>query len=161
VSVLYTTLASPIGELLVLGDGHTLAGLHMQDGPRPISVRPQWRLDGDAFARVARQLDEYFAGERLTFEVDLAPVGTAFQHTVWEALSRVGYGETISYGELARRLGRPSAVRGVGLANARNPLSIIVPCHRVIGSDGSLTGYGGGIERKRLLLGLESRAGAI
>ncbi len=104
-----------------------------------------------------RQLDAYFAGTRTTFDVPLAADGTAFQRTVWRALSAIGYGETISYGELARRIGAPNAVRAVGLANGRNPISIVVPCHRVIGADGSMTGYGGGLERKVFLLGLERR----
>lgn len=102
------------------------------------------------------QLSEYFAGERTGFDVELSMRGTAFQRRVWCALQEIPYAETISYGELARRLGVPSAARAVGLANGCNPVSVIVPCHRVIGADGTLTGYGGGIERKRLLLELEA-----
>ena len=103
-------------------------------------------------------LDEFFAGERREFSLTLAPVGTPFRMVVWHALRAIPYGETISYGELARRIGNPRAFRAVGLANGRNPLSVIVPCHRVIGADGTLTGYGGGLERKRFLLALESGA---
>src|SRR5205807_5632410 len=121
-------------------------------------LEPGWRADRGAFADVSRQLAEYFAGDRTAFNVPLAAGGTPFQRAVWEGLQDIPYGETVSYGELARRIGRPSAVRAVGLANGRNPIAVIVPCHRVIGADGTLTGYGGGIERKRLLLELETRA---
>jgi methylated-DNA-[protein]-cysteine S-methyltransferase len=123
-----------------------------------MTLEPGWRADRGTFADVRRQLAEYFGGDRITFDVPLAAAGTPFQRAVWRGLRGIPYGETISYGELARRIGRPSAVRAVGLANGRNPISVIVPCHRVIGADGTLTGYGGGIERKRLLLELETRA---
>ncbi|HYM67200.1 MAG TPA: methylated-DNA--[protein]-cysteine S-methyltransferase, partial [Patescibacteria group bacterium] len=106
------------------------------------------------------QLGEYFAGRRTDFDVPLEMEGTPFQLRVWEALREIGYGETISYGELARRIGNPSASRAVGMANGCNPIAVIVPCHRVIGANGTLTGYGGGVERKRLLLDLEARATA-
>jgi methylated-DNA-[protein]-cysteine S-methyltransferase len=106
-------------------------------------------------AQTVRQLEEYFAGTRRDFDLELAPHGTAFQLAVWDALLAIPYGETTSYGEIARGVGRPNAVRAVGQANGRNPIAIVVPCHRVIGSDHSLTGYGGGIDRKRFLLGLE------
>jgi methylated-DNA-[protein]-cysteine S-methyltransferase len=155
-TVLYTRIESPIGELLLVGDGHALHGLHMQDGRTAVAVDPEWRLADEPFAEVRRQLSEYFDGERTTFDVPLAMAGTPFQRRVWSALREIPYGETTSYGELAGRLGRPSASRAVGLANGRNPIAVIVPCHRVIGSDGNLTGYGGGLERKRLLLDLEA-----
>ena len=106
-----------------------------------------------------RQLEEYFAGERRAFDLPVAPAGTPFQQRVWEELQRIGYGETITYAELAARIGRPTAIRAAGAANGANPVSIIIPCHRVIGSDGSLTGYGGGLEAKRLLLELERARG--
>jgi methylated-DNA-[protein]-cysteine S-methyltransferase len=106
---------------------------------------------------VIAQLREYFAGSRKAFELELAPQGTPFQVAVWEELCRIPYGDTITYAELARRIGRPSAVRAVGAANGANPIAVIVPCHRVIGSNGTLTGYGGGIERKQFLLALEGR----
>jgi methylated-DNA-[protein]-cysteine S-methyltransferase len=147
---------SPIGELLLVGDGRALHGLHMQEGRTAASVHREWRPADEPFADVRRQLSEYFDGERDEFDVPLAMTGTPFQRRVWQALQRIPYGETTTYGELARRLGRPSASRAVGLANGRNPIAVIVPCHRVIGSDGSLTGYGGGVERKRLLLDLEA-----
>jgi methylated-DNA-[protein]-cysteine S-methyltransferase len=156
--LLYTRVDSPIGELLLVGDGHALRGLHIQEGRTAVSVDPEWRRADDAFADVRRQLREYFDGERDDFDVPLTLTGTPFQHRVWEALREIPYGETRTYGELARRVGRPSASRAVGLANGRNPIAVIVPCHRVIGSDGSLTGYGGGLERKQHLLELEAGA---
>ncbi|MGP0101382.1 MAG: methylated-DNA--[protein]-cysteine S-methyltransferase [Solirubrobacteraceae bacterium] len=152
----YTTLESPIGELLLLGDGRTLHGLHMQHGRRPIEIDASWERSAEPFAQVQAQLAEYFAGERTEFHTQLAMDGSAFEQRVWQALRDIPYGETISYGELARRIGQPSAARAVGLANGRNPIAVIVPCHRVIGANGTLTGYGGGLERKRLLLELES-----
>ncbi len=152
----YTTLDSPIGELLLLGDGLALHGLYMQHGRRPIAIAPAWERSAEPFAGVAAQLREYFAGERTSFEVPLALAGSPFERRVWSALREIPYGQTISYGELARRIGQPTAARAVGLANGRNPIGVIVPCHRVIGADGSLTGYGGGVGRKRLLLELES-----
>jgi methylated-DNA-[protein]-cysteine S-methyltransferase len=156
--LLYTTLDSPIGELLLLGDGKALHGLYMQDGRKPIKRSPDWDLAPTAFTPVSEQLSDYFAGRLTTFDVALAMQGSAFQLEVWRALRDIPYGETISYGELARRVGQPSAARAVGMANGCNPVSIIVPCHRVIGANGTLTGYGGGIERKRLLLDLEAGA---
>ena len=155
---LYTTIDSPIGELLLLGDGRRLHGLYMQGARKPMRIAPGWGRAPAAFAAVSEQLDQYFAGHRTSFDVPLAMDGTPFQLRVWGALRDIGYGETISYGELARRVGQPSAARAVGLANGCNPISVIVPCHRVIGADGALTGYGGGIERKRLLLELEANA---
>jgi methylated-DNA-[protein]-cysteine S-methyltransferase len=156
----YTRVESPIGELLLVGDGHALHGLHMQEGRTAVSVDPEWRPADEPFADVREQLSEYFAGERLDFDVSLAMAGTRFQRRVWDALREIPYGETATYGELAQRLGRPSASRAVGLANGRNPIAVIVPCHRVIGSDGSLTGYGGGLERKSFLLALEAARAA-
>jgi methylated-DNA-[protein]-cysteine S-methyltransferase len=154
--LLYTTLASPIGELLLVGDGQSLQGLYMQDGRKPMCIDAGWTRAASPFAHVQAQLCEYFEGQRVAFEIPLVMHGTTFERRVWRALQEIPYGETISYGELARRIGQPSASRAVGLANGRNPISVIVPCHRVIGANGSLTGYGGGIERKRLLLELES-----
>jgi methylated-DNA-[protein]-cysteine S-methyltransferase len=154
--LLYTTVESPIGELLLVGDGELLRGLHFQEGRRPVRIGESWKRAEEPFARVRDQLGEYFAGERVEFELPAAGAGTPFQRRVWAALSRIPYGETVSYGELARRIGRPAASRAVGMANGRNPISIIIPCHRVIGSDGALTGYGGGVERKRFLLELEA-----
>jgi methylated-DNA-[protein]-cysteine S-methyltransferase len=155
---LYTTIDSPLGELLLLGDGNALGGLHMQEGRKPATVGPGWRRQPGAFAEAGAQLREYFAGERTAFELPLEPLGSPFQLRVWVALREIGYGETLAYGELARRLGQPAAARAVGAANGANPLSVVIPCHRLVGAGGALTGYGGGIERKRLLLELEARA---
>jgi methylated-DNA-[protein]-cysteine S-methyltransferase len=152
----YTTFDSPIDELLLVGDGEALARLHMVGSRHPVEVNPAWRRDDDAFSDVRVQLDEYFAGERREFSIPLAMVGGEFELRVWDALQSIPYGETASYGEIAAEIGSPGAARAVGLANGRNPIAVIVPCHRVIGADGSLTGYGGGLERKRLLLELEA-----
>jgi len=153
--VIYTTVESPIGELLLLGDGEVLHGLYMQAGRRPIRIRPAWERDDSAFPEARAQLAQYFAGERTSFDLPMQLDGSVFQRTVWHALTEIPYGQTISYGELARRIGRPDLARAVGTANGQNPIAVIVPCHRVIGSDGKLVGYGGGLENKRLLLDLE------
>jgi methylated-DNA-[protein]-cysteine S-methyltransferase len=152
----YTLVPSPIGELLLAGDGGALERLYMQSGPRPFAIPPSWREDAAPFADAVGQLREYFAGERRAFDLDLSPAGSAFQLRVWRALREIPYGETTSYGQLARSIGAPDAARAVGLANGRNPISVVVPCHRVIGADGSLTGFGGGLPNKRLLLDLEA-----
>jgi methylated-DNA-[protein]-cysteine S-methyltransferase len=151
----YTSLSSPIGELLLVGDQDSLHGLHFPDGRKPVRPAAHWRRTGAPFATVEAQLGEFFAGERTEFDVSLMLEGSDFERKVWSALQEIPYGETASYGEIARRVGAPAAARAVGLANGRNPVAIIVPCHRVIGADGSLTGYGGGLERKRALLDLE------
>jgi methylated-DNA-[protein]-cysteine S-methyltransferase len=160
-SLFYTSLDSPIGELLLLGDGRALHGLHIQGGRRPVTIAPQWQRSAAPFAAVRAQLRRYFAGERLTFDAPLAIDGTRFERRVWRALQDIPYGETVSYGEIAKRIDQPSAARAVGLANGRNPIAIIVPCHRVIGANGTLTGYGGGLERKQLLLELERGQGSL
>lgn len=152
----HTTVDSPIGELLLVGDGSSLHGLHMQEGRTKIEVDARWKKAAAPFAGVRDQLDEYFDGRRTSFDVPLTMTGSAFQRRVWSELQAIPYGESISYGELARRIGIPSASRAVGTANRLNPIAVIVPCHRVIGADGSLTGYGGGLERKRFLLDLEA-----
>ena len=148
-----TTVDSPVGPLLLTSDGTSLTRLLFAAEPDPSwSTDPCPVLDG-----AVRQLAEYFAGERRDFDLPLDPVGTPFQLTVWAALREIPYAETINYGQLAGRVGNPHASRAVGLANGRNPISIVVPCHRVIGANGSLTGYGGGLDRKRTLLELERR----
>ena len=152
----YTTIDSPIGEILLTGEGGALTRLYMS----PFDIDPTWEHDPAALAEPARQLAEYFAGERTEFELELAPAGTAFQQRVWALLLEIPYGETTTYGALAHALGDPRKVRAVGLANGRNPISIVVPCHRVIGADGSLVGYGGGLERKRTLLAHEAEVAA-
>jgi methylated-DNA-[protein]-cysteine S-methyltransferase len=154
-ALVYTTIDSPIGELLLLGDGETLRGLYMQDGRKPVAISSAWKREQAPFAAVTVQLEEYFSGHRQAFDIRLELHGTPFERRVWSALQEIPYGETTSYGELASRIGQPTGARAVGLANGRNPIGVIVPCHRVIGADGSLTGYGGGLERKRILLELE------
>jgi methylated-DNA-[protein]-cysteine S-methyltransferase len=149
---------SPAGRLLLAGDAAGLRRVHFQSGPRPLRPAAAWRESVAPFEAALAQLDEYFRGARRTFTLPLAPVGTRFQLAVWGALSAIPYGETLSYAELARRLGRAGSARAVGLANGANPLPIIVPCHRVIGADGSLTGFGGGLHIKRALLELEGAA---
>jgi methylated-DNA-[protein]-cysteine S-methyltransferase len=155
----FTYVESPIGKLLLCTDGEALIGLYM-DGPSDSpSELDQWTYDPSAgpLPEVARQLDEYFKGDRREFDLPIRMHGTAFQQRVWRGLMEIPYGETRSYGEQAKRIGNPNASRAVGLANGRNPIAIVVPCHRVIGADGSLTGFGGGLERKRWLLAHEER----
>ena len=156
----WSTVDSPIGELTVVAADGALVGLYMT-GHRPTPDPESFgeRVD-DALPAATAQLAEYFAGERTAFDLPLAPRGTAFQQAVWAALRDIPYGETRSYGELAAALGRPGASRAVGLANGRNPISIVVPCHRVVGAGGKLTGYAGGMERKSWLLALELSGGA-
>ena len=149
----FTWTASPVGKLLLTGNGVALTGLHWDDAAPPAGAAE----DAGPFAAVLGELKAYFAGELTAFTVPVAPCGTPFQQRVWAALLTVPHGATISYGEQARRLGVPSASRAVGAANGRNPLSIVVPCHRVIGGDGSLTGYGGGLVRKKWLLKFEAQ----
>lgn len=151
----YRIVDSPVGPLTLAGSGSTLMHLRMVDQTHEPD-RSGWEpADPDAFADVVAQLEAYFAGELIAFDVDLELTGTEFQRRVWAALQTIPYGETRSYGQIAEQIGSPAASRAVGMANSRNPIGIIVPCHRVIGSSGGLTGYGGGIERKRALLELE------
>jgi methylated-DNA-[protein]-cysteine S-methyltransferase len=156
-SLVYTTVKdSPAGPLVLAGDRYGLHVLGFTSGMRPFIVDPSWVEDRDnALGGVRRELDAYFAGRLRVFKTPLAFEGTPFQRQVWTELCRIPYGETISYMELANRIGNPKAVRAVGLANGANPIAIIVPCHRVIGANGSLTGYGGGLPIKRALLALE------
>jgi len=158
--ICFTEMQSPIGLLRLRGTERGLTGLFMEThrhGPETNEQR-SWKRDDNLFKVACAQLDDYFAGRRTTFDlaVDRDGLGgTPFQRLVWRELEKIPYGITISYGDLARRIGNPNAVRAVGLANGRNPLSIVVPCHRVIGANGTLTGYGGGLERKRWLLDFE------
>jgi methylated-DNA-[protein]-cysteine S-methyltransferase len=149
---------SPVGELLLVGTGHALVRVHFQAGPQALRPAKEWRSAAAPFLQAEAQLMEYFRGARRSFELALAPVGTPFQLAVWRELSRIPYGETVSYGDIARRLGLEKGARAVGLANGANPLPIIVPCHRVIGADRTLTGFGGGLHIKRALLALEGAA---
>ncbi len=153
--VFYRYHSSPIGRLLIAGDASGLQQLLMEIDSKPWKIGESWQPAGKQLDAVCRQLDEYFAGRRKRFELTLAPRGTEFQRTVWQALQGIGYGQTSSYAELATAIGRPKAVRAVGTANGANPIALIIPCHRVIGRDGSLTGYAGGLQRKALLLRLE------
>ncbi len=157
----HAVMNSPVGPLTLVAAGGALAGLYMdaqRHRPPPGTFgEPDSGQDGGLFAEASSQLEQYFDGERTEFDLPLALDGTAFQRRVWTALLGIPYGQTVSYGQLADRIGRPSAPRAVGLANGKNPVGIIVPCHRVVGADGSLTGYGGGIERKRYLLAHEQR----
>jgi methylated-DNA-[protein]-cysteine S-methyltransferase len=155
--ITFTIVDSPIGRLYLRANGCALTGLYMEVPGREFPHDPSWVEDAEAapLAAAARQLEEYFSGARHAFDLPLAFEGTPFQQRVWRVLTEIPYGETVSYGELARRVENPRASRAVGMANNRNPISILVPCHRVIGADGSLTGYGGGLERKRWLLAHE------
>ena len=153
----YTTLPSPIGDLLLLADGDALVGLYLEDDCRRPTPSALWRRDDDVLDSACDQLAAYFVGELKTFTIRLTPRGSAFQLRVWDLLRHIPFGTTVSYGELAQRLDRPNASRAVGAANAANPISIIVPCHRVVGSDGALTGYAAGMERMKWLLDHESR----
>jgi methylated-DNA-[protein]-cysteine S-methyltransferase len=153
----FTTVSSPVGRLTLVGAGDSLVGLYFDDDSNAAAARAGATRDDRRLRMAAAQLEEYFNGARTAFELPLAPEGSPFQKKVWAALRRIPFGETATYGEIARAIGKPAASRAIGGANHRNPIAIIVPCHRVIGADGSMTGYGGGLRRKRLLLELESR----
>jgi methylated-DNA-[protein]-cysteine S-methyltransferase len=153
----YCFAPSSLGDVLLVANGDALRGVYFDDQKYLPPIDPAWREDDDsAVLRAARsQLDQYFAGSRKVFELPLAPNGTSFQRAVWNAIAQVPWGETLTYADLASRAGHPGSARAAGAATGRNPLSIIVPCHRIVGSDGSLTGYAGGLDRKRKLLALE------
>jgi len=147
-------LPSPIGALTLVAELEAVKTIWFPGSPD--QVDPAWSEGSALLRETARQLEQYFAGRRQTFDLPLDPDGTPFQREVWAELTRIPYGTTTSYAELARRIGRPSAVRAVGAANGANPIPIVIPCHRVIGRDGALTGFGGGLDRKRFLLELEA-----
>jgi methylated-DNA-[protein]-cysteine S-methyltransferase len=153
----YARLEGPVGPLMLMADDSGLRRIDFVNGRNPVRSHPQWREGVERLGETIRQLHAYFAGELKAFDLPLAPQGTPFQLAVWKRLCEIPYGETISYGELARRIGNPNASRAVGLANGSNPIPIVIPCHRVIGSNGKLTGYGGGLPIKEKLLGLERR----
>jgi methylated-DNA-[protein]-cysteine S-methyltransferase len=154
----FTYIDTPVGVLMAAGcEDHGLRYLSFQCGATATRPEPGWRQSDAPFRALSRQLREYFDGSRTAFDVRLHPKGTPFQKDVWRALGAIPYGETRTYGDIAAAIGRPAAVRAVGLANGRNPLPIVVPCHRVIGKDGTLTGYGGGLPVKQFLLDLERR----
>lgn len=151
----YRFLESPLGQILLAGEGETLFRLHFQDGAKPMKVPASWEYRPESFREAVRQLTAYFQGRLFEFDLDLRPDGTEFQRAVLAELEKIPYGETAAYGDIARRMGRPGASRAVGAANGRNPLPIVIPCHRVVGADGRLTGYGGGLWIKERLLALE------
>jgi len=153
----YSYCESPIGKLLLVAGERGLSQIWFNGQAQKAALGADVREDSVTLREVIHQLRAYFAGELETFDLDLAPEGTSFQQKVWDELLRIPYGETISYGQLARRIGNPNASRAVGLANGSNPIPIIIPCHRVIGSNGKLTGYGGGLPIKEKLLALEKR----
>ncbi len=156
----YRIIDSPIGSLTLAGVGPVLTHLRMVDQTYEPD-RADWELNDRAFPDAVEQLEAYFAGELRQFDVRMEMAGTEFQRRVWAALREIPYGETRSYGEIAREIGSPTAFRAVGLANGRNPIAVIVPCHRVIGANGSLTGFGGGLGRKSTLLDLERNAASL
>jgi methylated-DNA-[protein]-cysteine S-methyltransferase len=158
--IYYRTIESPIGPLTLAGRGSILTNLRMVDQTYEPS-RAGWTPDHGVFADAVDQLNAYFAGDLTDFDIQLDMRGTEFQRRVWKALLTIPYGETRSYGEIAEQIGAPGAARAVGLANGRNPIAIIVPCHRVIGASGSLTGYGGGLDRKKTLLELEKSRASV
>jgi methylated-DNA-[protein]-cysteine S-methyltransferase len=160
----YARFATPIGTLLATACGGALTGLYFDGERHAPAIRAGWVEDADAapFGECRRQIREYLEGVRREFDVPLAPEGSEFQRRVWIEIARIPYGETITYAELATRAGAPGSARAAGTATGRNPVSILVPCHRVVGSDGSLTGYAGGVARKRRLLDIEeARQGAL
>jgi len=159
--IYYTMMESPVGTLRLVAEEIGLRMVWFVRGRAKEKPQQDWKEDDAFFLDVRRQLQEYFAGTLREFDIPLLMEGTEFQKRVWKMLQTIPYGETISYGELARKIGDSKAVRAVGAANGQNPIPIIVPCHRVIGSDGSLTGFGGGIENKKKLLELESRQGRL
>lgn len=151
----YDYLDSPIGKLLLTSDGNALTSIGFPRGKAKRRHLPHWTHRPTLFTAVRDQLMAYFQGELQVFDLPLAPAGTTFQQAVWDALLSIPYGETTSYGELARQIGKPRASRAVGAANGRNPIPIIIPCHRVIGMNGKLVGFGGGLETKKRLLAIE------
>jgi methylated-DNA-[protein]-cysteine S-methyltransferase len=151
--VIYTYVDTPIGAILIAGDGSAIVETYFAGG----QPKPEWIRDDDALSEAAAELRAYFAGSLQAFDLPLAPRGTEFQQSVWSALLEIPYGQTTTYSAIAEKIGRPAAVRAVGAANGANPIPIIIPCHRVIGASGSLTGFGGGLDVKRQLLALEAR----
>jgi methylated-DNA-[protein]-cysteine S-methyltransferase len=158
----YTRMLTPIGELTIAGESEVLRFIYFPTGKMTARPEPHWEeAERGVVRETVQQLDAYFARKLRAFDLPLGPQGTDFQKEVWRELERIAYGETISYGELARRIGNPAASRAVGLANGRNPIPIVIPCHRVIGSNGKLTGFGGGLPVKESLLALEARQAVL
>ena len=154
----YSYVESPVGDILIAGDEKGLRLVNFPTGKMKRAIESDWEENNRALKEPIKQLKEYFAGNRKTFDLKLAPDGTEFQLSVLKALQKIPYGETCSYGDIAKKIGRPKASRAVGAANGRNPLSIVIPCHRVIGQNGDLTGFGGGLKTKKVLLELEQKA---
>jgi methylated-DNA-[protein]-cysteine S-methyltransferase len=152
----YAMLDSPVGSLLIGGDQASVLLIGFSKGSQAVTAGPEWRRDDSLYANARSQLCQYFAGERAVFDFSMTLIGTDFQKQCWEALVSIPYGETRTYTMIAGEIGRPKAVRAVGAANGANPLPIVIPCHRLLGADGSLTGFGGGIDMKRYLLDLET-----
>ena len=155
--IYFDRMASPLGDMVLASDGDALSGAWFDGQRHQPAIGPAWqrRQDLSILRRAAAEFAEYFAGERTEFDLPLAPIGTPFQRDVWHAIADVPFGRTIAYRELAARAGRPGSIRAAGAATGRNPLSIVIPCHRIVGADGALTGYAGGLPRKRSLLELE------
>lgn len=151
----YSRFASKIGDIIVVGDADGISQILIDNGSQSIDIDDNWQRDEALFADVKQQLNDYFTGQRQQFDLRLNPTGTPFQQRAWQALQAIPFGHTRSYGQIAQALDSPKAARAVGLANNRNPIPIIIPCHRVVGADGSLTGYAYGLEVKRWLLALE------
>lgn len=154
----YAMLDSPVGNLLIGGDQASVMLIGFSKGSRAVTARPEWRRDDSLYAGARSQLSEYFAGQRAVFDFSMTLIGTDFQKQCWEALIAIPQGQTRTYATIAREIGRPKAVRAVGAANGANPLPIVVPCHRLLGADGSLTGFGGGVDVKQYLLDLEANS---
>lgn len=159
----FARIRTPLGTVIAIAAGGALTGIHFEGGKHVPAVSAEWREDPyhDPLRRCAEQLADYFAGKRQCFDLPLAPKGTEFQQRVWREIAAVRYGETITYSELAARAGAPGSARAAGAATGRNPLSILVPCHRIVATDGSLTGYAGGLDRKEKLLALEGALAGV
>ena len=151
----YHIIDTPVGQLIMVGDQQGVCRLEFYNAEIPTAIAPCWKHDAAFFKPLVEQLNAYFVGDLTTFDTALKPQGSVFQTAVWHALRQIPYGQTCSYADIAKRINNPKAIRAVGAANGRNPIVIIVPCHRVIGSSGQLTGYGGGLSRKKFLLNLE------
>jgi methylated-DNA-[protein]-cysteine S-methyltransferase len=154
----YCYCDSPIGRMLLVGKNGMLEELHFPNSTEQLQIPVEWQEDKNSFAETLEQLRQYFAGNRRQFDLPISPQGTPFQERVWQELCKIPYGETASYGMIAQRIGKPKACRAVGMANSKNPIPIIIPCHRIIGKDGSLTGFGGGLPVKKQLLDLERQS---
>jgi len=158
-TVYYTHVSSPVGPLLVAGDQKAIKYISFPTGKTTIQPDSTWVQDGEPLQEAIKQLEDYFEGKQKQITFPIAPEGTPFQQKVWKALQEIPYGKTVSYGAIARKIGNPKASRAVGAANGKNPIPIIIPCHRVVGSTGQLTGFGGGIPTKKILLELEQKGG--